>query len=54
MNLKAANGGHSSGWEIQGPASAQRNIPKDDSVAYLLVSEDFEQEKSKEKREPMG
>ena len=27
--------------KFQGPASAQRNIPKDDSEAYLLVSEDF-------------
>jgi len=36
------------------PALPQRNIPKEDSVAYLLVSEDFEQGKSKEKRETMG
>ena len=40
--------------KFQSPALAQRNIPKDDSVAYLLVPEDFEQDKSKEKREPMG
>ena len=37
--------------KFQGPALPQRNIPKNDSVAYLLVSEDLEQDESKEKRD---
>ena len=40
--------------KFQGPALPQRNIPKDDSAAYLLVSEDLEQDESKGKRETMG
>ena len=54
MNLKGANSGHSSGREVPGPCLSSEKHTKNDSVAYLLVPEDFEQDKSKEKREPMG
>ena len=53
MNLKAANSGHSSGWDVPALPYLRETYQKK-TVACLLVSEDFEQDKSKAKRETMG
>ena len=51
--FKATNSGHSSDWEVPGPCLTSEKHTKGDRVAYIWLSEDFEQDKSNEGREFM-
>ena len=51
MNLKAANSGHSSGWEVPGPCLTSEKHPKGWQCGLSSGFKDLEQDESKEKRD---